>query len=181
MSLDAWLTIAILAATFVALLATRVPPVVVFLGALTLSVSFGLAPLDRSLAGFSNSGVLTIGALFMVAAGMYSTGAISLLSERLIGRPRSLLGAIPGVDLVEMERHRDYAWCCGYGADLVSSMRPDLASQIAADRMAEARETGAEALVTACPRCARGLSKAGDGMKVYDLAVALAKSMGLSF
>jgi heterodisulfide reductase subunit D len=95
--------------------------------------------------------------------------------------PRALLDAIPGVDLVEMERHRDYAWCCGYGADLVSSMRPELASRISADRMAEARDSGAEALVTACPRCARGLSKAGDGMQVYDLAVVLAKSMGLSF
>ena len=93
MSLDAWLTIAILAATFILLLATRLPPVVVFLGALTLSVTFDLAPLERSLAGFSNPGVLTIGALFMVAAGMYSTGAISLLSERLIGRPKSILGA----------------------------------------------------------------------------------------
>ncbi|MAE95921.1 MAG: hypothetical protein CL910_14785 [Deltaproteobacteria bacterium] len=72
-------------------------------------------------------------------------------------------------------------WCCGYGADMVSSMSPDLATRIAADRMDEARESGAEALVTACPRCARGLSKAGEGMKVYDLAVALARSMGLSF
>ena len=93
MSLDAWLTIGILILTFGALLATKLPPVTVFLGALTLSVTFGLAPLDRSLAGFSNSGVLTIGALFMVAAGMYSTGAISLLSEKLIGRPKSMLGA----------------------------------------------------------------------------------------
>ncbi len=93
MTLDAWLTIAILAATFVALLATRVPPVTIFLGALTLSVTLGLAPLDRSLAGFSNSGVLTIGALFAVAAGMYSTGAVSLLSDKLIGRPKSILAA----------------------------------------------------------------------------------------
>jgi len=93
MTVDAWLTIAILAATFVALLATRLPPVTIFLGALTLSVTFGLAPLDRSLAGFSNSGVLTIGALFAVAAGMYATGAISLLSDKLIGRPKSVLAA----------------------------------------------------------------------------------------
>jgi len=93
MTLDAWLTIGILTITFVALLATRLPPATVFLGALTLCVTFGLAPLDRSLAGFSNSGVLTIGALFMVAAGMYSTGAISLLSEKLIGRPKTMLGA----------------------------------------------------------------------------------------
>jgi di/tricarboxylate transporter len=93
MSLDAWLTIGILVATFVALLATKLPPATVFLGALTLSVTFDLAPLDRSLAGFANPGVLTIGALFMVAAGMYTTGAISLLSEKLIGRPKTMLGA----------------------------------------------------------------------------------------
>ena len=93
MSLDAWLTIGILVAIFAALLATRLPPATVFLGALTLCVTFDLAPLDRSLAGFSNSGVLTIGALFMVAAGMYSTGAISLLSDKVIGRPKTILGA----------------------------------------------------------------------------------------
>jgi len=95
--------------------------------------------------------------------------------------PRSLLGAIPGLELVEMERHRDWAWCCGHGADMVSSMRPDLASRISADRMAEARMTGAEALVTACPRCVRGLSKADGAMQVRDLAVVLARSLGLSF
>ncbi len=93
MSLDAWLTIGILVATFAALIATRLPPATVFLGALTFCVTFDLAPLDRSLAGFSNSGVLTIGALFMVAAGMYSTGAITLLSDKVIGRPKTILGA----------------------------------------------------------------------------------------
>ena len=93
MTPDAWMTIAILVATFVALIATKLPPATVFLGALTLCVTFDLTPLDRSVAGFSNPGVLTIGALFMVAAGMYTTGAISLLSEKLIGRPKTMLGA----------------------------------------------------------------------------------------
>jgi len=93
MTPEAWLTVGILAATFAALLGTKLPPVTVFLGALTLCVTFRLAPLERSLAGFANSGVLTIGALFMVAAGMYSTGAITLLSEKLIGRPKSMLAA----------------------------------------------------------------------------------------
>ena len=93
MPIDAWLTTAILVVIFAVLMTTKLPPATVFLGALTLSVTFDLAPLGRSLAGFSNSGVLTIGALFMVAAGMYTTGAISLLSEKLIGRPKSVLGA----------------------------------------------------------------------------------------
>jgi di/tricarboxylate transporter len=93
MTPEAWLTVGILAATFAALLGTKLPPVTVFLGALTLCITFRLAPLERSLAGFANAGVLTIGALFMVAAGMYSTGAITLLSEKLIGRPKSMLAA----------------------------------------------------------------------------------------
>ena len=64
-----------------------------FLGALTLTITFKLAPLEASLKGFSNPGVLTIGALFMVAAGMYSTGAITMITEKLIGHPKSLLVA----------------------------------------------------------------------------------------
>ena len=56
MSIDAWLTIGILTATFIALMATKLPPVTVFLGALTLCITLDLAPLERSLAGFSNAG-----------------------------------------------------------------------------------------------------------------------------
>lgn len=93
MGLSAYLTLAILIATFVLLIATRLPPVAVFLGALSLSLTFGLAPVEESLRGFANPGVLTIGVLFMVAAGMQRTGAINLLVERLIGRPRTLLAA----------------------------------------------------------------------------------------
>ena len=36
--------------------------------------------------------MLTIVALFMVAAGMYTTGAIGMVSEKLIGLPKTLLG-----------------------------------------------------------------------------------------
>ncbi len=88
-----YLTLAILALTFGLLIFTRLPPVAVFVGALTLTITFKLAPLSASLKGFSNPGVLTIGALFMIAAGMYSTGAITILSDRLIGRPRSVFRA----------------------------------------------------------------------------------------
>ena len=93
MTIDAYITIAILALTFGLLIKTRIPPAAVFLGALALTMTFRLAPLDQLLDGFSNSGMLTVGALFMVAAGMYSTGAITMLTEKLIGRPKTLLGA----------------------------------------------------------------------------------------
>lgn len=93
MSADQYITIAILALTFALLIKGKTPPVAVFVGALTLTITFRLAPLDQSLKGFSNSGMLTVGALLMVAAGMYRTGAITLITEKLIGRPKSLLAA----------------------------------------------------------------------------------------
>ncbi len=68
----------ILALTFTLLIFSKIPPAAIFIGALTLSITFKLAPLEDSLKGFNNPGVLTIGALFMIAAGMYSTGAISI-------------------------------------------------------------------------------------------------------
>ncbi len=93
--------------------------------------------------------------------------------------PRKLLTGIPGVELVEMRRHRGNAWCCGHGADMVKSMDPGMAAAIAADRMSEARETGAEAIVTACPRCIEALERVPDALKVYDLSVVMARAMGL--
>lgn len=62
------------------------------MGAFTLVITFRLAPLEGCLRGFSNSGMLTIGVLFMVAADMYTTGAIGMVSEKLIGLPKTLLG-----------------------------------------------------------------------------------------
>ena len=93
MSVDQYITIAILALTFALLIKSKIPPVSIFVGALTLTITFRLAPLNESLKGFSNPGVLTVGALLMVAAGMYRTGAITLITDKLIGLPKSLLAA----------------------------------------------------------------------------------------
>ena len=93
MTIDAYITIAILALTFGLVIRTKLPPALIFLGALTLTITFRIAPLKESLKGFSNPGVLTIGAFFMVAAGMYSTGAIGMITDKLIGRPKTLFSA----------------------------------------------------------------------------------------
>ncbi len=92
MSFEAYATLAILIGLFAFLIKTKLPPAAIFMGALTLVITFRLAPIKECLAGFSNSGMLTIGALFMVAAGMYTTGAIGMVSEKIIGLPKTLLG-----------------------------------------------------------------------------------------
>ncbi len=68
--------------------------------------------------------------------------------------PRNILRTIPGLELVEMERNRRWAWCCGGGGG-VPEADPDLAQWSAADRMREARETGAELVLTSSALCQR--------------------------
>jgi Fe-S oxidoreductase len=70
--------------------------------------------------------------------------------------PRALLGALPGVELVEMDRAMADALCCGGGGgnfftDVLGS-GPDSSSRV---RVREAAESGAEVLAVACPKCAR--------------------------
>jgi len=93
MSIQAWLTLGLLAAMFAVMAWDKLPTWVVFVGAMTAAMTLRLAPPAGLLKGFSNSGVLTVAALFPVASGMYSTGAISLLSQRLIGQPKTEISA----------------------------------------------------------------------------------------
>jgi Fe-S oxidoreductase len=94
--------------------------------------------------------------------------------------PRDILKAIPGLELVEMERTREYSWCCGAGGG-VREAYPEYADWTAGERIAEARATGAEALVSACPWCQRSFRDAlharGEAMKVYDIVELVQKAL----
>jgi Fe-S oxidoreductase len=86
--------------------------------------------------------------------------------------PRDVLKAIPGVELVEMERTKEAAWCCG-GGGAVPQAYPDFSAFTASKRLDEAKTTGAEAIATACSSCNRilGSATASDGttMKAIDV------------
>jgi len=57
------------------------------------AITFKLAPTQELLKGFSNQGMLTVGVLYLVAGGMYATGAITAIMDKLIGRPTRLMSA----------------------------------------------------------------------------------------
>ena len=86
--------------------------------------------------------------------------------------PRDILESIPGVELVEMERIREYSWCCGAGGG-VREAYPDFSNWTANERITEAKSTGAEVLATACPWCQRNFQDALDGqdenIKIMDI------------
>lgn len=86
--------------------------------------------------------------------------------------PRNILKSIPQLKLVEMERIREYSWCCGSGGG-VREAYPDFASWTAGERIEEAKYVGAEAIVTACPWCETNftetINKNHEAIKVYDI------------
>lgn len=96
--------------------------------------------------------------------------------------PREILGSIPGVKLVEMDRRRGEAWCCGAGAR-VRIAYPDFAIWTATQRLQEVESIGVKTLVSACPICKFNFSDAiktkGKNIKIFDLNELLAESLGL--
>ena len=94
--------------------------------------------------------------------------------------PRNILNAIPGIQLVEMERTRQFSFCCGAGGGVWEAFE-DLAIHTGRERIAEAESTGAEAMVTACPWCERNfkdtLDETGQKMKIFDVIELLAQSL----
>jgi di/tricarboxylate transporter len=93
MPIQAWITLLLLLAMFAVLATDRLPTWLVLMATLAAMMTLRLAPEQALVKGFGNVGVLTVAALFPVAAGMYSTGAISLLSSRLIGQPKDGVSA----------------------------------------------------------------------------------------
>jgi Fe-S oxidoreductase len=86
--------------------------------------------------------------------------------------PREILRKIPGVNLIEMSRIRESAWCCGAGGG-VKEAYPDFALWTATERLREAKSTGAKALVTACGWCRRNfmdaMKEGAEPIEVYDI------------
>jgi Fe-S oxidoreductase len=86
--------------------------------------------------------------------------------------PRDVIRSIPGIELVEMERIKEYAWCCGAGGGVIDGY-PDFAKWTAMERIEEAKTTGAEAIVTACPWCRSNfgdaIKESGEKLKVFDV------------
>jgi Fe-S oxidoreductase len=93
--------------------------------------------------------------------------------------PRNILRSIAGLELVEMDRTKEYAWCCGAGGG-VRETNPAFARWTAAERITEAESTGAGAIITACPGCKRNLKDAvqeeGSKLRVYDVVEVLEKA-----
>jgi len=67
-------------------------------------------------------------------------------------QPRDVLENIPGINLVEMDRNKHNAWCCGSGGGVRSAFK-EFSEFSAYERIEEAKKTEASAIVSSCPFC----------------------------
>ena len=98
--------------------------------------------------------------------------------------PRDVLSMIPGVNLVEMPRNREKGMCCGAGGG--NMWQEEKGTRVNHLRAAEAANTGASIVATACPFCVQMFE---DGIpavqpdeerrsiRVYDIAELLEVSV----
>jgi len=92
---------------------------------------------------------------------------------------RTLLKAIPGIRLVEMEHNRADALCCG---GVANTMRPEITRDMRLAPMNEARLTGADVMATICTGCQESFAPLEDafGVEVRSYVSLVAEALGKS-
>ena len=106
-----------------------------------------------------------------------SEGTVTFQDPCRLGRlsgnydlPRNLLKMIPGINFKEMGRNKENALCCGTSAWMECS---GCSKNMQMTRLKEALQTGAETIITACPKCQTHFTCTGNSeaveIRVVDL------------
>ena len=103
--------------------------------------------------------------------------------NQVFDEPRNVLKAIPGLELVEMDRSREKSLCCEGGGGRMWLEGTNPGTRLAQLRIQEALDTGAQILATACPFCLLTLDeavkhlKAEERLRVMDIAEIAAQAL----
>lgn len=89
MSVDAVITVAVLAAMVAGLVAGRLSPPTAVLGATAALFVAGVTTASEAFSGFANPAPITVAGLYVIAGAIERTGAIQPLVTRVLGRPTS--------------------------------------------------------------------------------------------
>jgi Fe-S oxidoreductase/nitrate reductase gamma subunit len=93
--------------------------------------------------------------------------------------PRKVVGAIKGIEVVEMQRNGTKGMCCGAGGARMW-MEENVGTKVNDERAQEALSTGASRVATACPFCyimlddgVKGAGVEEDEVRVADISIHL--------
>jgi glycolate oxidase len=103
---------------------------------------------------------------------------------KMFDEPRNILKKIPGLEYVEMARNGLKARCCGGGGGVLAN-NPEMAVDMAAERVRDALAVGAEIIVSGCAACKDNLKKGAKAIpkqergkiKILDMTEIVAGAM----
>lgn len=87
-------TLAVVILVFVGMIKEWGSPDILLLSGTLACAAVGILTPEQAFRGFSNEGMLTVAALFVVAAAMRETGALEAVGARMMGRARTAEGAL---------------------------------------------------------------------------------------
>jgi di/tricarboxylate transporter len=90
MGIEAIVTLATVVLIVVLLGTTRIPPELILLTGLTFLFTVGIVSAKEALAGFTNQGMVTVGVLYLVAAGLRDSGGMDIIAPHVLGTPKSI-------------------------------------------------------------------------------------------
>ncbi len=135
---EAWATLGVIGLVLAALVRGVGRPDLVLLSSLAPLLVLGILTPEEAFAGLSNSAVLTVGALFVVAAGVQHTGALGFadrllfprssnvprVTAQLMGSAAAMSAFLNNTPVVAMLIPRVQAWCEAHGVPTSKLMIP---------------------------------------------------------
>ena len=89
----ALVTVLVVLSTLATLLIVQRAPDMAMMGGVIVLLAVGILTPEEALSGMSNDGMITVAALFVVAAAVERTGALAHVVDRVLGRPATLTSA----------------------------------------------------------------------------------------
>jgi len=84
-----WLTLGVLSFVFGMLAFSRLSSDLILIGAVLILLVAGVIDSKESLNGLANENLIAVALLYVVGAGMADTGGMTLLAEKMLGRPKT--------------------------------------------------------------------------------------------
>jgi len=90
MTFEGWFVLGVILICLFFLVGTSISVDIILFAGLAVIFISGILPAEQALSGFSNEGMLTVAALYIVAAGLRETGAIHFIVRKVMGDARTV-------------------------------------------------------------------------------------------
>lgn len=90
MGWEAWFAVAVILLDIVLLMVTRIAPDIVMVSGVAMLLLAGILTPEQAFMGLANEGMITVGIMYVIVAGLRETGGVDWIGRSLFGRPKAI-------------------------------------------------------------------------------------------